>query len=345
VHQLARQLAAEGARTKITVSRKGTSRGGVLFSRGALFHLLKSRTYLGEMPHKEVSYPGVHPAIIDPEIFDAVQAMLTANAGVRRERLASGSGRSPLKGVLFDADGVVMSPVAARNRHGQTYRYYVSANLQQGAAIPANDDVIRRISAAPLEAMIGERLGRLCPAVPAFPNGIVTRVEAMPTNLVVTLKADHLPHYQSDPIAAIAELRRRLTADERIWTDEAQPGLIKLSIAVRAKLTGGRTEFLSASGRVTTQNTRRDAGLIRGLRKAKARYDAFEKMGTAMPLDTEYDRRLLRLAFLAPDIQRAILDGRQPSGLTLQALRAMELPISWDEQRSLFYGDALPQTG
>jgi hypothetical protein len=33
-----------------------------------------------------------------------------------------------------------------------------------------------------------------------------------------------------------------------------------------------------------------------------------------------YDRRLLCLAFLAPDIQRDILAGRQPPGLSLQRL-------------------------
>jgi hypothetical protein len=46
-----------------------------------------------------------------------------------------------------------------------------------------------------------------------------------------------------------------------------------------------------------------------------------------------YDRKILRLAFLDPDIQRDIIKGRQPQGLNLQALAAMALPLDWSAQR------------
>jgi len=44
-------------------------------------------------------------------------------------------------------------------------------------------------------------------------------------------------------------------------------------------------------------------------------------------------RELLRLAFLAPDIQKAIVDGQQPKGLTLERLTEIGPPIPWQEQR------------
>lgn len=46
-----------------------------------------------------------------------------------------------------------------------------------------------------------------------------------------------------------------------------------------------------------------------------------------------YHRMLLRLAFLAPDIQRDILGGRQPAGLTLEQLVRGDIPPGWDAQR------------
>jgi hypothetical protein len=47
--------------------------------------------------------------------------------------------------------------------------------------------------------------------------------------------------------------------------------------------------------------------------------------------------RLLRLTLLAPDIQGAIIDGRQPKGMQLEELtRAM--PSAWDEQRQYLLG-------
>lgn len=47
-----------------------------------------------------------------------------------------------------------------------------------------------------------------------------------------------------------------------------------------------------------------------------------------------YDRKLCRLAFLAPDVQRSILEGRQPVNLTLDRL-LQPFPACWREQRRL----------
>ncbi len=47
-----------------------------------------------------------------------------------------------------------------------------------------------------------------------------------------------------------------------------------------------------------------------------------------------YLARVLRLACLAPDIVEAILGGREPEGLTVNALmKRGRLPLAWDEQR------------
>jgi hypothetical protein len=46
--------------------------------------------------------------------------------------------------------------------------------------------------------------------------------------------------------------------------------------------------------------------------------------------------RSLQLAFLAPDLVGAILDGRQPIALTAERLKRVgELPLLWKEQRAL----------
>ena len=48
--------------------------------------------------------------------------------------------------------------------------------------------------------------------------------------------------------------------------------------------------------------------------------------------DTPYRRRLVRLAFLAPEIQRAIVEGRQSAGLTLAQLLKGPMPLDWPQQ-------------
>ena len=56
-------------------------------------------------------------------------------------------------------------------------------------------------------------------------------------------------------------------------------------------------------------------------------------MKTASP--TVRVQKALGYAFLAPGIVRAILDGRQPLGLTANYLVHHPLPAGWDEQRAL----------
>jgi hypothetical protein len=46
--------------------------------------------------------------------------------------------------------------------------------------------------------------------------------------------------------------------------------------------------------------------------------------------------RLLRITLFAPDIQEAILDGRQPKGMQLEEL-ARGMPSSWEEQEKLVH--------
>ena len=49
-----------------------------------------------------------------------------------------------------------------------------------------------------------------------------------------------------------------------------------------------------------------------------------------------YAAKLLPLAWLAPDLATAIMDGRQPKTLTLGALVKQAMPMDWSQQRALF---------
>ena len=47
-------------------------------------------------------------------------------------------------------------------------------------------------------------------------------------------------------------------------------------------------------------------------------------------------QKLISLSFLAPDLQSAILDGRQPRTMTLGGLMDADIPLSWKKQREMF---------
>jgi hypothetical protein len=73
-------------------------------------------------------------------------------------------------------------------------------------------------------------------------------------------------------------------------------------------------------------------------------YRSAAEIAEAESVDRSFVNRLLRLTLLAPDVQEAILGGRQPKAMHSEDLtRAM--PSAWEEQRSrliaLVYGCGL----
>src|SRR5262249_49855789 len=71
---------------------------------GALYLILQNRLYRGEIVHKDRNYPGEHDAIIEPALWDAVQARLAEN-GVERVTGIRVKNPTLLAGLLFDGEG------------------------------------------------------------------------------------------------------------------------------------------------------------------------------------------------------------------------------------------------
>ena len=88
------------------------------------------------------------------------------------------------------------------------------------------------------------------------------------------------------------------------------------------------------------------AGLPLAVRKQRGGrkpggYGTIDELAAAEKINSSYVSRLLRLTLLAPDIVEAILDGRQPAGMTLPIL--MEpFPVEWGKQRQALGSSARP---
>src|SRR3989337_1488741 len=79
VRALQADLDDAGIRSKWRKLADGTQYGGQKFSRGALYLMLQNRIYRGEITHKGDTYPGQHPAIVEKQLCDQVQAILAGN--------------------------------------------------------------------------------------------------------------------------------------------------------------------------------------------------------------------------------------------------------------------------
>ena len=60
-------------------------------------------------------------------------------------------------------------------------------------------------------------------------------------------------------------------------------------------------------------------------------YGTIEEIAAAEKINSSYVSRLLRMTLLAPYIVEAILDGRQPTKVTLAVLMR-PFPVAWEEQ-------------
>lgn len=322
VHELERWLAARGIRSKSRINKSGKILGGKPLGRGPLYHLLRNRTYRGMIVHKEQVHPGQHPAIVDADLFDAVQARLEDNTR-RRDARQDPMVRAPLTGRIFDADGQPMTPTLSYGKGGKPYRYYISTKLQRGRRRHEDDDAIRRVPALAVESMLAEVVARLVPRQSSEPLGLLTRVEIHARSVEILMPVTHL-----------TAVRRRLKEDEHAEKDPADPSQLRLTLAVRIARRGGRTAVVTSK----PSEIRPDPALINALRAAHAMVgcDAAGLPIIEKSPVTAYQRRLVRLAFLAPDLQRAILEGRQPPDLTVGQLMDGPVPLLWTEQVEVF---------
>jgi hypothetical protein len=295
-------------------------RGGSEFTHGALYHILSSRLYVGEIVHRGRIYPGAHAAIVSMEIFEQVQRKLEAGAAPA-PGIESKGRAPPLLGKLFDDRGGPMTSAHA-NKGSRRYFYYVSTAVTTRKAAGS----LPRISAPRLEATIAKLVSPLLDKhwLAQAPGGAfdaVIRVELGAKSMVVELDAERVAASAESAEAVetaarfefVHDLARPTTRRQIVSTHQPAAPRIDRNL-VRAIIQARRWRDLLASGDATS-------------------IEALAKRESACPI---YMGQLMPLACLAPDLVEAILDGRQPARLSLVALIKAGLPLRWAEQRALF---------
>lgn len=119
---------------------------------------------------------------------------------------------------------------------------------------------------------------------------------------------------------------------------------ITVCIPMTLKVRGGRKEVILPDELVPENSPAKKSAtqepLVIALARAhrwkalleSGRFQSLEELAQAVKLDRSYVGRILNLTLLAPDIIMAILEGREPSGLSLGKL-TKALPLDWVEQR------------
>lgn len=340
-------------------------------SRGYIYKLLGNPLYIGRIPHKGASYEGQHPAIIDAETWEAVQARLASGAQERRSGTRAAE-PSLLAGMLYDDRGNRLSP-SHTTKKGVRYRYYVSQALLQ----QRNDDAgpVMRIPAHEIEELFTVRFGRflsnarevmdelggslpathqrrLVPAARKLAErwrrlktserralliSVSISVTAGEGKVVIGLGRDALRCLLLDAPA----IHQATCANSDTSMHEVDDRLL-LTVSARLKRCTGAMRLVIPPTDAERMPARPNASLINAVVRA---YKWKEKLFSNEAVSVRaiaYEEgmterpvaRILRLAFLSPKLTEAILDGRQPADLELKGL-LRGLPLNWEEQHQL----------
>ncbi len=107
----------------------------------------------------------------------------------------------------------------------------------------------------------------------------------------------------------------------------------------------GRKQIIAPDGTLVTgaggEETRTNRGLAVAIALAhrwrrlleEGRYGTIGELARAVGVDNSYVARQLRLTLLAPDLVEAVLEGKEPSGLSLEKLYGA--PLEWHGQRRM----------
>lgn len=312
VYALQADLAERGVRGKAWVTNTGKAAGGGVLALGALYSLLRNRHYRGMIPHKKETHVGLHPAIIDADLFEAVQQRLAAGAAKRRDRPEQPGG-APLTGRIFDDAGNYMSPSHARGKAGKAHRYYVSKALITGDRKTAGSRP--RVPARAVEVLIENRLSALAAPKPFDWS------TARPAIRRVVISTDFVA-VEFETTMNAESARERLAGDDAC---ETIPGGLLLTLVARLGRRGGRHHMLDAKGRRVDPAPAPDPALVRALAQGwrwrhmlmSGAHESSITLARAEGVTQTSLHRLIRLAYLAPDIQEDILAGVTDPGSRL----------------------------
>ncbi len=412
-------LIAEGRTGKPPRDGEGriTGPGKPFTHDGPLYHLLQNRLYRGQIAYKGEVHQGQHAAIVEGDLFDAVQAKLQENR-VRRSYGTPEGAPALLTGLLFDARGQRVTPTHA-NKRGRRYRYYASQCLigrrergAEGVRVPATDidglvlgrierlladrgalhDLLTRQGVPPdVQEQLLDKAAALAATLTVLPAHtqralalqVIGRVQIHQAEVEIVLRERRLlrliesgkPELPEEALGlAETETETETEQTERPGPtghnparETATPGspgragsgngssdetqLLRLTVPAAIRRAGMEMRLVLEEGAADAETRAPDPALVRLIAQAhrlrKLLLDhqgrSLGRLAEAAGLSDAYVARILRLAFLAPDIAEAILEGRQPVTLTANRLANLKaVPMDWNAQRTLL---AFPERG
>jgi hypothetical protein len=328
VNALVRDLREKDVRTKTRLRATGATHGGIPFERGSLFYLLRNRFYIGEVKYKGEILPGEQPAIMDRQLFDAVQQKLTDQWSHRNHDKTKSD--YLLTSLLYDDAGHRMIPTHA-SKAGIRYRYYASLPHLKGESKTVSVGSVSRIPATDIEDIIiksvNEHLGAehdqpSSSSARADDRGVIAeqviRIDVHKDRLIVRFKSagtEEGSHSTDGQLLSIPW--------QKPPSRKSRPILIPLGIPkneIRPTRIERRARLVNAISRGRRWLHEIVTGSVTDI----------EQIATRHKCSVRQVNMTISLAFLAPDLVKAAVEGDLPRGIGVERLR--DAPAEWSRQ-------------
>ena len=336
------------------------SQGNKPISRGNLYVLLNNPLYVGEVRHKTETYPGQHDSIIDRETWIAVQDRLGQNAS-DRHRATNTKSSHLLTGLLFDETGNRLVPTHT-NKKGVRYQYYVTQHLtekvrqkEDGWRIPAKELEAATIKAlkdflSDQQRVINElsllklSSGDQVDMKRRIDNLAVELDEAGKGNRAAVLSAMIKSINLGQNSLRIELHRSALFGILRGIQDNA--GATGKTVAIEAPIQIGRrgVETKIIMNSLSARIAEPDVHLIELIAKAHTWFEdlatgkvsSVEEIFQREGVDDSDTSKIVRLAFISPEVVEKMLEGRHRVDLSAKRLlRHIEVPQEWHKHMLL----------
>ena len=331
VNRLVIELRERDFRTKVRKLSNGRTRGGVPFTQGPLFYILRNRFYIGEVLYKGEICPGSQPPLIERELFEAVQKRLTEQRSHNnRTKIKS---NALLRRILFDEAGNAMVPTHATKR-GVRYRYYVSLPYLRGLTKPTIGAVVR-IPAIEIETTVtkalSEHLGR--------ENTSAEDMSTLEQNSVLANIARI--EVQKNQLAVWLREPRENESDGNTVSPAPAGGTPSFLIPWAKQPNKRFKEILLPASTIRSHvrpiKFERRAALIKSIARGRAWLDeivsrvaSVEEIAARQKCSVRHVNMTISMAFIAPGLVKAAIEGRLPRGIGVANLR--DAPAEWSLQ-------------
>ncbi len=155
--EVAKELNAEGHRTKAWTGKNGKTDPGRPWSKAQVYRTLNNPIYLGQVNHRGSIFPGEHEAIVSQDLWDQAHAILEENHRARGAKTRAKS-EALLRGVIRCGHcDCSMGPTFTRKR-GRQYRSYLCVHASKHGY---DSCPLRSVAAGEIEGVVIDQLRRV----------------------------------------------------------------------------------------------------------------------------------------------------------------------------------------